>query len=105
VISRLLTGLRSNLSFDDAFKQASGVPLDLAESAWARDLNLPWIWVVRAGSSYTVWLVATALILIAYAVKRARSRRVLERWSEEEEPEAWPGRRHAGGGDDDEVVH
>jgi hypothetical protein len=51
-------------------------------------------------------MVATALILIAYAVKRARSRRVLERWSEEEEPEAWRSRRSAGGGDeDDEVVH
>ena len=103
VISRLLTGLRSGIPFDPAFQQASGVSLGAAEHAWAHDLNLPWIWLVRAGSSYTVWMVATVLILIAYGVKRVRSRRLLERWSAEEEPERF-GRRWPGG-DDDEVVH
>lgn len=102
---RLLAGLRSGLDFDAAFRQAAGVSLGEAERAWARDLNLPWIWVVRLGSSYTVWIFATLLILLAYAVKRARAKRVMDRWRDEEEPGGWRFDPPGAGGDDDETVH
>jgi len=105
--ARLLSGMRDGLGFEAAFRKASGVTYGEAEAAWARDLNLPWIWVVRAGSSYTLWLGATLLMLLAWAVKRMRDRRVLARWREEEEP-SFPGPGPIGivrGNDDDEKVH
>jgi len=105
--ARLLGELRRGAPFDAAFRASAGVGLDSAESAWARDLNLPWIWVVRLGSSFTVWMIATLLMLIAWAVKRARDRRMMERWQDEEGPRPVASDLRAAGEDPDdgETVH
>jgi hypothetical protein len=83
----ILAGVRGGADFETAFRDASGVDLATAERAWASDLRMPWIWVVRIGSSYTLWLGITALILLAYLLKRARSRRTMDRWRREEGPD------------------
>jgi len=112
LVPALFAGMRSGADFESAFSAASGTTIRDAESAWARELNLPWIWLVRIGSSYTIWMIATLLVLVAYLVKRSRSRRTLDRWSDDEGPppprdpgpaDPFGGFRGAGGGD--ETIH
>ncbi|MBI3450904.1 MAG: hypothetical protein HY049_18565 [Acidobacteria bacterium] len=108
LVPGLLAGMRSGRDFDAAFAAASGVSVRSAEAAWAHELNLPWIWLVRVGSSYTIWMVATLLVLVAYLVKRYRSRKTLDRWSDDEgpPPPRDPGPADPfGGWGGDETVH
>jgi hypothetical protein len=87
--ARLLEGLRGGAGFEDAFVRAAGVTVDEAERAWREDLRRPSVWVVRIASSVTLWTTLTLLILVAYAVKRRRSRETLQRWRHEEGPDVW----------------
>ena len=85
--ARLFSGLRMGAGFDAAFAAAAGVTIDHAERAWREDLRRPRRWIMWIGSAFTLWLGATILILLAYAVKRFRSRRTLDRWRVEEGPD------------------
>ena len=87
--ARLLSDVRGGSSFEAAFARSAGVAVDQAERAWRDDLRRPRRWIVWIGSVLTLWIVITVLILIAYAVKRHRSRRVIDRWREEEGPDLW----------------
>ncbi len=82
--ARVVASLRRGSDFEAAFQQAAGVPLTQAERAWREDLSRPRTWLLWIGSTFTLWIVATLLILLAYALKRHRSRRVLEGWRLEE---------------------
>jgi hypothetical protein len=108
-LKRLLSGMRGGASFESAFLAQTGVAVDDAERAWARDLRRPRRWILWITSALTLWIGITLLILLAYAIKRYRSRRQIERWREEEGPlERW---EDEGGppplipGDDDGRVH
>lgn len=104
VLKRILSGVRSGSSFRDAFRRAAGVSLLTAEAAWGRELARPRRWIMWIGSALTLWIGASVLILVAYAVKRARGRRIMETWEPEEPP---PYRGDAGEADDDsgETIH
>lgn len=87
VEGRVLAGIREGLDFPRAFALASGSSLPAAEAAWKADLGRPRKWIMWIGSALTLWIGVTFLILIAYAVKRRRSRRILDAWEPEEAPE------------------
>jgi len=82
---RLLAGVARGLSFDEAFREATGIPLAEAESSfWSRQ-TFWYRWVPVLTSSVTLWLLITLLAL--WAIRRRRERDAARRrvWDEEEE--------------------
>jgi len=82
---RLLAGVARGLSFDEAFREATGIPLAEAESSfWSRQ-TFWYRWVPVLTSSVTLWLLITMLAL--WAIRRRRERDAARRraWDEEEE--------------------
>ncbi|HKI03998.1 MAG TPA: hypothetical protein VKK31_18600 [Thermoanaerobaculia bacterium] len=82
---RLLAGVARGLSFEDAFREATGTPLAEAESSfWSRQ-TFWYRWVPVLTSSVTLWLLITVLAL--WAIRRRRERDAARRrvWDDEEE--------------------
>jgi len=80
--------------FPDAWRAATGVPLERSEAAWRRGSLLLYRWVPALTGTGALWTGITLLALLAGARRRARTRRILEAWRAEDGP-APP----------DEVVH
>jgi hypothetical protein len=83
--------------FPDAWRAATGVPLDASEASWRRGSLLLYRWVPALTGTTALWSGITLLALLAGARRRARSRRILEAWQAEEGPPEPPP--------PDEVVH
>jgi hypothetical protein len=82
---RTLAGIARGLSFEEAFREATGVTLAQAESSfWSRQ-TVWYRWVPVLSSSVTLWLLITLLAL--WAIRRRRKRDAAQRriWEEEEE--------------------
>lgn len=83
--ARVLAGVREGLPFDAAFARAAGGDSLLDdERSWAASLRGPLRWMAWASSTWTLWAAITALVVLAWLLKRRRGRRVLERWEEED---------------------
>jgi hypothetical protein len=81
----VLEGVRSGLPFEAAFARAAGgVTLREEESAWSQSLGGPLRWLAWASAEWTVWILMTALVLMAWLLQRLRTRRILKRWEEED---------------------
>jgi hypothetical protein len=83
----VLRGTRER-DFARAWLAASGATLERSERAWRRECLLRYRWFPILTASSTFWLAITLLSVIAGAFKRARARRLRERWAREE-PEPW----------------
>jgi len=82
---RLLAGVARGLSFEQAFREATGVTLAAAESAfWSRQ-TFWYRWVPVLTSSVTLWLLITLLALWAMRHRRERDAARRRAWDEEEE--------------------
>jgi hypothetical protein len=82
---RLLAGVSRGLSFEEAFREATGATLAQAESAfWSRQ-TFWYRWVPVLTSSITLWLLVTLLALWAIRHRRARDAAQRLIWDEEEE--------------------
>jgi hypothetical protein len=82
---RVLAGVARGLSFEDAFREATGATLAQAESAfWSRQ-TFWYRWVPVLTSSVTLWLLITMLALWAIRRRRARDAALRRIWDEEEE--------------------
>jgi hypothetical protein len=83
--ARVLAGVRSGLPFEEAFTRAAGgATLRDEERSWGDSLSGPLRWLAWASSTWTVWIVITVLVLLAWALRRVRTRRILQRWEEED---------------------
>lgn len=85
VAARILQGVSRGLSFEEAFRAATGVSLAEAESSfWGRQ-NFWYRWVPVLTSSVTLWMVVTFLAL--WAIRRRRARDAAQRriWEDEDE--------------------
>ncbi|HKB08247.1 MAG TPA: hypothetical protein VKF61_08225 [Candidatus Polarisedimenticolia bacterium] len=80
--------------FPEAWRVATGVRLDESEAAWRRGSLLLYRWVPAVTGTTAIWTGITLLALFAGARRRARSRRIRERWDLED-----------GAPPPDEVVH
>jgi len=80
--------------FPEAWRVATGVRLDESEAAWRRGSLLLYRWVPAVTGTTAIWTGITLLALLAGARRRARSRRIRERWELED-----------GAPPPDEVVH
>jgi 4-amino-4-deoxy-L-arabinose transferase-like glycosyltransferase len=85
VAARILAGVSRGLTFEEAFRAATGETLAEAEvSFWDRQ-TFWYRWVPVLTSSVTLWMLVTALAL--WAIRRRRARDAAQRriWEEEEE--------------------
>jgi hypothetical protein len=81
----ILAGVARGLSFEDAFRAATGTTLAAAESSfWSRQ-TLWYRWVPVLTSSLTLWLLVTLLALWAIKRRRARDAALRRLWDAEEE--------------------
>lgn len=80
--------------FLEAWRAATGVTLDESEAAWRRGSLLLYRWVPAVTGTTAIWTGITLLALLAGASRRARSRRIRDRWDLED-----------GAPPPDEVVH
>lgn len=85
VAARIFDHLAENRSFEEAFRRATGTTLPLEERRFWRHLDIWSKWVPFLSSSATLWLVITALALVAFKRRRARDAEQLEAWEEEEQ--------------------
>lgn len=83
--ARVLAGVRQGLSFDDAFRRATGETLAQAESAFWQRQSFWYRWVPILTSSALLWVVITLLFLWAVRRRRARDAALQRKWEEEEE--------------------
>jgi hypothetical protein len=83
--ARILDGVAAGLSFEEAFRRATGVTLAAAEASFWRRQSFWYRWVPLLTSSVTLWLGITLLALYAIKRRRARDAALRRIWDEEEE--------------------
>ena len=71
-------------SFEDAFRSATGVQLNRAESEFWQQLDFWNKWIPFLTSSTTLWAAIAALALVAFKRRRDRDAEMQARWDEEE---------------------
>jgi hypothetical protein len=81
----VLAGVASGLTFEEAFRQATGTPLAVAAADFARRETFWYRWLPLLTSSVTLWIGVTFLALWAGGRRRARTAAIHRRWDEEEE--------------------
>ncbi len=83
-VAEILSTVAAGVEFEAAFLDVTGTSLVEAERAfWSRHTFL-YRWVPIMGSSATLWLLVTALALLAFRRRRARTAALEERWEQEE---------------------
>ncbi len=82
--ARVLAGLASGLGFERSWAAAAGSTLDEDEAAWSASIRGSRRWFAILTSSFALWMSITLLLLVAYRIKRSRSRRILEAWHDDD---------------------
>lgn len=81
----VLQGVARNLSFDEAFRRATGERLTHAEQIFF-EKNVFWTtWLPFLTSTGALWMAITILALVAIRRRGVRSKQMIEAWKEEEE--------------------
>ena len=86
-VARILASVRAGSTFEDAFLSVTGDTLATAEKKFWNRHTLLYRWIPVLGSSATLWLLITALALVAFKRRRDRDRALMAHWEEEEPPE------------------
>lgn len=81
----ILAGVGRGLSFEDAFRAATGDSLAEAEESFWGGQTFWYRWVPVLTSSVTLWLLITLLALWAIRSRRRRDAAIRRGWEEEEE--------------------
>jgi len=82
--AEILRGIRQGLAIDDAFQRAVGRDLKTVERRFFREQAFWNTWVPFLTSSVALWMAVTALALLAFVRRRARSLAMHESWEMEE---------------------
>jgi hypothetical protein len=85
VAARILAEVSHGLTFEEAFRRATGETLAEAETSFWERQTFWYRWVPVLGSSVTLWMLVTLLAI--WAIRRRRARDAAQRriWEEEEE--------------------
>ena len=83
-VARVLAGVGRGLSFEDAFREATGATLAQAERSFWRRQSFWYRWVPILTSSVTLWMLITLLAIWAMGKRRARDAALRRIWEEEE---------------------
>ncbi len=87
ITARILSLVAGGMVFEEAFQQAAGVGLPVAEKAFFEDEAFWSTWVPFLTSSTALWMAITTLALLAIKRRRARSRAMHEHWERQEQAE------------------
>jgi hypothetical protein len=82
--ANVLDGLARDLSFDEAFRHATGESLAHAEQIFFEKDAFWNTWVPFLTSTGALWMAITILALIAIRRRRVRGNQMLEEWEDEE---------------------
>ena len=82
--ANVLDGLARDLSFDEAFRRATGDDLAHAEQIFFEKDAFWNTWLPFLTSTGALWMAITILALIAIRRRRVRSNQMLEEWEDEE---------------------
>lgn len=85
VIAHILDSVGRDIPFPEAFRRATGQSLMQAEAAFWDRLDFWNKWLPFLTSSATLWILITALALIAFYRRRQRDAELVAQWEEEEE--------------------
>jgi hypothetical protein len=80
----ILAGVSRGLSFEEAFRRATGTPLAVAAADFTRQETFWYRWLPLLTSSVTLWIGITLLALWAGGHRRARTAALHRQWDEEE---------------------
>ncbi len=83
-VARVLTQVGRGLSFEDAFREATGATLAQAERSFWRRQSFWYRWVPILTSSVTLYMLITLLAIWAMGKRRARDAALRRMWEEEE---------------------
>ena len=81
----VLAGVARDLSFDEAFRRATGERLARAEQIFFEKDVFWTTWLPFLTSTGALWMAITILALVAIRRRQVRSQEMLEAWEEEEE--------------------
>lgn len=90
VVRDVLTESRTH-TFERAWRNATGVPLDRAEAAWRRESLFRYRWMPLIAGSGSLWMVVMLLAALAWARRRRRARLLELAWENEVEDGADTG--------------
>jgi len=82
--ARVLSGLASGLGFERSWAAAAGTTLLEDEAVWSSSIRGSRRWFAILTSSFALWMTITLLLLLAYRIKRVRSRRIMEAWHDDD---------------------
>ncbi|MBI4616260.1 MAG: hypothetical protein HY720_21785 [Planctomycetes bacterium] len=84
VVAKILDRFEAGEDFDAAFEIETGESVREAEARWKAQVTprFPKLWLLVRGM--TLFSIAALLVVLAYARKRRRARRILDRWEAEE---------------------
>ena len=94
--ARLLDQIGSGEELEQAWLSASGSPLDVSEKRWRRAALLWHRWIPALASSGSLWLMVTALALVAGVRRRQKTLRIRRRWQLEEASSESPSHQWSG---------
>jgi hypothetical protein len=83
-VARILAGVGRGLSFEDAFRDATGAALADAERSFWRRQSFWYRWVPILTSTVTLWMLITLLAIWAMGKRRARDAALRRVWEEED---------------------
>src|SRR5262245_8297666 len=86
----VLAGLARGETFEDAFRRATGVPLEVAAASFYRRQSFWSLWLPALTSTATFWTGVTLLALWAAKKRREKSERIRQGWEAEEALEELP---------------
>lgn len=84
--AKILAGVAAGSTFEEAFRDATGLSLAEAEAGYFRHLDLWNKWVPFLTSSTMLWIAVTLLALYAFRRRRRRDEEIKARWDAED---AW----------------
>ena len=74
----------STRPFPEAWRAATGHPLERSEADWRRGSLLLYRWIPALTGTTALWIGITFLAFVAGARRRARSRKILDQWEAED---------------------
>ncbi|HEX3128908.1 MAG TPA: hypothetical protein VH394_16365 [Thermoanaerobaculia bacterium] len=83
-VARILAGVGRGLSFEEAFREATGSTLVQAETSFWRRQSFWYRWVPILTSTVTLYMLITLLAIWAMGKRRARDAALRRIWEEEE---------------------
>ena len=89
----LVREIREGQPFDTAFQNAMGISVAEAEAGWLAEMEENTSWFSFFVNPEWLWVLAAFVFLLAYIVKRRRTRQRLADWKDNEgevEDESWP---------------